>query len=681
MTLFKRQTRTKHCLNALGMSCAMASALALAEAEELPQLEEMIVEGSEHLKHSEPTELTEQLLKVPGTLGDPLSAVFSLPGVLETDDGKAAVRGSSPRDNAFNIDFLPAGYVFHDFGNSIFNENLIRDFGLQAGGFGAEYGDANGAIFDVSLRDPRDQAIKTTLDASFLQAGLMLEGTITPAHTFYLSARESLLHILLRAFDEEETDEEDDDLEFEQYPRASDYQAKYLWRPNEYSKLSILALGASDRAAINIGDRADAALVDPGSRGSASIDTAFNSVGAHWVFERGQHHWQLAAGRLFESRRDRLAGGAEFQDIDSTSITLKSRYDYQLNDSIGLTIGAEQRNYRFDYEINARYRSCSEFTPSCDTDPGELIQEADSQSLKTLAAYIESEWSPVKRLHIKPGVRWQSTSYLDETHVEPRLSARWNLTSNWNINGAWGQYHQLPDADEIVPRFGNPNLVSPKATHYVLGLAGNLERGLSLKFDIYYKDLAELVVDVADSRNYLNAADGKAYGAELMLRRQQTGSPWYGWLSLSYARSERRNALSGLQAKADYDTPLVAKIVFNYQLGQWNIGARWNYRSGLPFTPIIGNQENPDFAGFYRPVYGRLNSSRAGAYHRLDLRAEHPFTFRSAEGFYYFDIINAYNNDNGSSVVYKPVAGSPDYVLEQEESYGLLPSVGIKLSF
>ncbi len=46
------------------------------------------------------------------------------------------MRGSGPDDNAFIVDFLPASYIFHDFGHSIFNENLIRDFGLKAAGFG-----------------------------------------------------------------------------------------------------------------------------------------------------------------------------------------------------------------------------------------------------------------------------------------------------------------------------------------------------------------------------------------------------------------------------------------------------------------------------------------------------------------------------------------------------------------
>ncbi len=680
-TLHRSNTRARLSLIALAACAYTVQVSAAALDSETPAMEELNVQGQETGPATEPTQLTQQLLKVPGTLGDPLSAIYSLPGVLETDDGEPAVRGSSPRDNAFNIDFLPAAYVFHDFGNSIFNENLIRDFGFQPGGFGAQYGDANGAVFDVALRDPRAQPVQTTVDASFLRAGLMFEGSIAKDHTFYVSARESLVHLLIKAIEDADKEEDDDDIEFKQYPRASDYQAKYMWRPSNQHSISVLALGASDRGAVDIGDQSDEALIDPGSSGTASLDTEFRSIGANWIADYGRHYWQTAIGQLNESRRDRIANGSEYLNIDSRSLTVKSTYHFQFNDSLELASGIEYRDYDVDYDFNARYRSCSEFSTDCDTVPGELLEQTDAQSLSTSAVHASAQWAATDRLVITPGVRWQHTSYLGETHVEPRLTLSWALDANWAFNGAWGRYHQLPDADEIVPVIGNPDLDSPESSHYLLGLSGKLAEHWFVDADVYYKDLKKLAVDVDDQRNYLNAANGKAYGAELMLRRQVADSPWYGWLSFSYARSERRNSLNAQITKADYDTPLVIKAVLNYQLGRWNLGARWNYRSGLPFTPIIGNEENPDFPGFYRPVYGALNSERASNYHRLDLRAEHPLTLWGAEGSYYIDIINAYGRDNGGSVVYKPVANSSEFALEKEDSYGLLPSIGIRLTF
>ena len=68
---------------------------------------------------TEITEDAEKLINMPGALGDPLRAVYALPGVVAAGGsmGEPAVRGSSPDDNYFEVDFMPAGYIFHDFGS------------------------------------------------------------------------------------------------------------------------------------------------------------------------------------------------------------------------------------------------------------------------------------------------------------------------------------------------------------------------------------------------------------------------------------------------------------------------------------------------------------------------------------------------------------------------------------
>lgn len=646
------------------------------------QLEEVIVDGQQDQDLTAPSLLTEKLLNVPGTLGDPLRAIFSLPGVVEVEDGdgQPAVRGSGPEDNTFLIDFLPTSYVFHDFGNSIFNEHLLRDFGLKAAGFGSRYGQATGAVFDVSLREPRQQDLTTTLDASFLRAGALLEGRLTDNQAFYVSARESLVHIILEAIEGDEEIEEEEDIAINNWPRASDYQAKYAWTPNENNRVSVLAIGASDRAAVTFGGTSDAALVDPGLNGRASIDTKFNSVGLRWDYSDERNELKTGLGRLEEERRDRLGDGAEYQDVDVISLTAKSHYSRQITDSHRVTVGGERQRQEFDYSVKLRYQSCSNFDPGCDVDPGELIQEADRQEVTTTTAFLEDAWQVTAGLLVTAGMRFARDDYLDERFAEPRLEAEWEVNDNWRLIGSWGKYHQLPLVDEIIPVFGNPQLRSPEATHYVVGTKGQFGDGWSIDLDLYYKDLENLAVNVDDDRNYVNAASGEAYGAEFMLQKAQRDR-WYGWFALSYAKTRRSNELTGLTTNADYDTPIVANLVLNYQLGKWSIGMRWNYRSGMPYTPIIGNRENPDYPGFYLPVYGKLNSKQASPYHRLDLRAERPFQFSRFEGSYYFDIINAYARRNGGSVQYEPIANSAEYKLEEEEGLPLIPSVGVKFVF
>src|SRR5687768_11596607 len=91
--------------------CAFGAATsATYAAQEDESLEEVTVTSKRITRTTEPTGQTMKLLAVPGGFGDPLQAIYSLPGVVPTEEagGAPAVRGSGPEDNAFIVDFLPA---------------------------------------------------------------------------------------------------------------------------------------------------------------------------------------------------------------------------------------------------------------------------------------------------------------------------------------------------------------------------------------------------------------------------------------------------------------------------------------------------------------------------------------------------------------------------------------------
>lgn len=646
------------------------------------KVEEVTVRGQRIADDANrPGPTTEKLLKVPGSFGDPMQAIYSLPGVVATDDGggQPAVRGSGPDDNTFLIDFLPASYIFHDFGHSIFNENLISEFGMKAAGFGARYGRATGAVFDVTLRDPRNQPLTTTIDASLLRAGALLEGRITDNQAFYVAARASVIDQILKASDYKP--DEEDDITFKQFPQDRDFQAKYTWDINDHNQLSVLALGAWDKAAVDFGGRSDQGLIDPGSTGRSSLDTSFISQGVRWRYLDEVNTLQTAIGHLQESRRDRRGNLGEYLDLDLDEWTAKAHYDRRLSNTNTLAAGFEYRRSRYDYAIMMRYKSCTIFSPDCGTDPGEMTQTQDVREINTTDAFIEDIWKIAPQVTLTGGVHFSRNDYLQENHVEPRLAAQWDFAPGWEVHASGGKYHQLPRIEQIVPVYGNPLLEAPQATHYVLGVGHKLDGVWSVTADLYYKDLTKLVVDVRDPRLYVNNATGKAYGAEFLVNADPHGR-WYGWASLSLSKTERLNGITGTTAAFDYDAPVVANLVLNYRINpRWEAGLRWNFRSGMPYTPIIGNKPNPDYPGYYLPVYGELNSERASAYHRLDLRFERKFEGERVRGSYYVDIINVYGRKNGGAVMYEAIEGSSDYKLKEREGLPFFPSIGVKITF
>ena len=686
-----RDQRKNKATWAAWLAVSYMSAVTAAEPQSRSDSLEAVIVTAERISETPPTEATiqtEKLLDVPGSFGDPLQSVYALPGVLPTDEigGAPAVRGSGPEDNYFLTDFLPTGYLFHAFGFSIFNENLIRDFGIKNAGFGARYGRAIGAVFDVNLREPRQEAFATTVDASFLRIGGMIETELTDTQAVYVSARESLLHLLLKARDE--SIEEEEDIRFDQYPRARDLQAKYTWRINDTNRLSFLVVGAYDATGVSFGEGADLALIDPGSAGSAKFERQFSSEGLNWTYDDGTNRLRTAIGHLRVSQDLRFGNLGEFSNNDSDRITARTQFERTFARSHAVAAGLELQRAEFDYATRLRYRSCSRFNPECEIDRGPMTEATDDARMDFASAFLEDRWSITDDFALTLGLRGERVDYQDESYVEPRVAAHWQLDPRWEVRAQWGEYHQQPRISELLPVVGNPQLHSLEATHYVLGVTHRIDDRWSWSAETYYKDLDLVIVDVPTEQRYVNGASGKAYGLELMLNKDRApyvaGSHdrFYGWFNLGLSKTKRDNDLDGTRAPFDYDAPIVANLVVNYRWNVlWDAGLRWTFRSGMPYTPIVGNRENPDFADYYLPVYGELNSSRASPYHRLDLRLERRFAGNRLEGSVYVDIINAYARENGGAVRYKPIPNSSNYELEEEDQLPLLPSIGVKLVF
>jgi len=176
-------------------TCSLTSLAAVAQSNtaDVTELDEIIVE-----EQGEPeTELPlgigisgETLRNAPGSGGDPVRTLQSLPGMTFTDDEESlpAVRGSRPGDNYFEADFAPVDYLFHVDGLiSVFNADLIESFDIYQSAYGPEFAGVTGGVFDVKLRDPKTDQFTTTVDISLLQAGALVEGPISDTQSFYLA--------------------------------------------------------------------------------------------------------------------------------------------------------------------------------------------------------------------------------------------------------------------------------------------------------------------------------------------------------------------------------------------------------------------------------------------------------------------------------------------------------------
>ena len=634
----------------------------------------------------------DKLLKVPGAGNDPLQAIASLPGVTFGTGPRAApaVRGSSPADNRYIIDFIPVGYIFHSDSSSILNDNSIKDFSLDAAAFPGQYHDATGAVISANSRDPYLDQGQTIVDLSVLKASLFIERNIDEKQGFYLSARQSLFQYYIENF------LDDEDFELTTLPEYYDYQGKYQYKVSGQEKVSINLLGARDKAGILFDEDSDQVQQDPGLSGSAEFSDYFDSQSILWEKYNDEGGSQVSSISRLSRELDFEIGAANKLDINSTDYSIRSQWSSILNFQHELLWG-------FDYtlrdiDFNGRFDGppCDEFRVDCRlVDSTETITSGDTINISSIDINIADSWAVNNFWTLTPGISLAYDDYTEQQFFEPKLQSRLLLSDDWALTAAYGDYHKLPDNfGSYTKDFGNPDLKQTEATHYEIGIEHQFNERWFWKVEGYYKDLSNLVISRASTDfypglstedynalpRYTNDADGEAWGFEFFTNKTLSDD-WYGWLSIAYSETKRKNLITGESFKYDYDQPWIVNLVSNYQLNQdWQIGLKWRYQSGQLITPIIGAEDanDTDNPGLFNPIYADLNSKRLPDYHRLDVRADRSFKYDNWQMDLYFEVLNLYGQENVVGYDYK----NADYSeRENQTDLPTIPAVGIKAIF
>lgn len=662
--------------------------------DEDKELEEVRVIGTRDRASTEMTKETQQLLGIAGAANDPLQALYALPGVtFSTSDGpggsEPVIRGSAPQDNAYFIDLIPASYLFHLFGNSIFDPHIVSSFELYPAAFSSKYGNATGGIIDVTLREPRRQPFTTTLHTSLLTAGALVETRLGEKQSLYAAYRRSTMDLLL---DEDDIDVDDEGFRIDKLPVSDDYQFKYSWRPNENNNISIVAAGASDTLAATFDADSQEALRDPDFAGPASIQQGFDSQGFIWDWRGSSRGLTGIFSHI--SQDDNLVYGK-----DQHENTLADRYlarlffRQDLNGGHALSMGLSLEDIAYDLDFNAKLVACNDLDPECSTVDAKYVSYQDTLKVFAHELHLEDRWSLSPRQALTFGIHYSGDDYLGRGRIEPRLRYEYQFNEKLSTYLAAGRYSQLPQLREMIDVLGNPDLTTVKADHFVLGVNQKFRREWSWNADVYYKNMQDIVVssglDAAAGR-YSNGAEGKAYGAEFLLKKDLTDR-WYGWAALSLAASDRTRTATGETIQFEYDKPILFNLVANRRVGNsWMMGLRWSYQSGGRYTPIVDLLPSSSHPEVMEPVYGKLNAERLPAYHRLDFRAE--YTRPKTWGYwkFYIDVLNAYNKKsvvgyeyapNGKKLIAPPAGYGPHVPVRATTSDGLFPSIGFEVQF
>jgi TonB family protein len=642
-----------------------------------PEVAEITVRGEKP-----PREVTRRVLeqrevqKIPGTNGDALRAIENMPGVARPPgfSGVLIVRGSAPQDTGIFVDGTQIPIAYHFGGvTSVVPSEMLGRIDFLPGNFGPEYGRAMGGVVDIGIRSPAKDGIHGVAKVDLLDARLFVEGPLGKTTRFLAGARRSWIDAWIGS-----ALEAGGSASVTAAPVYYDYQAAIEQDIGTHTTGRIILLGSDDRLKFVLNAPADG---DPTFGGSLESHTRFYRLQARtetritkdvrWTNQvsYGADHTSFGIGENFNI------------DLHTKPLSFRSDLRAKLSNVFTVVAGTDTLWTEADVRVLA-----GPIPEDGQTNGPGFGRTRRLQTLDTFlfqpAAYGMIEIAPTKGLRLLPSVRADYSSDIRDWRVAPRLAARWDVASGprrTTVKGGLGVFQQPPQPYQSYRPFGTPNLRHNQAIHASAGIEQQLTDHIDVSVEGFLKKLDHLVDQRPDANGslgsllYVNSGSGRVFGGEVLLR-YKPDARFFGWLAYTLSRSERRADDSESYRIFDFDQTHVLTALGSYKLGRgWEVGARFRYVTGNPYTPPVSAAYDAD-AGAYSPLNGAPFSGRDAAFHRLDVRIDKTWELGVLKLTAYLDLQNAYFRQNPEGRTYNFNYARSDSV----KGLPILPVIGLR---
>ncbi|WP_428266026.1 TonB-dependent receptor [Haliangium sp.] len=617
----------------------------------------------------------EELTRIPGTRGDALTSLKSLPGVANADaagsgPGLLVIRGAAPEDSKIAIDGIEIPILYHFFGlQSIVPSEFIEAIDYMPGGFGAEEGRATGGVINVTTRSDQIDGYTGFAELSFINFAGFVEGPISKRHNLQFSAglRRSAIDLVLPL-----VIPEDSGIAFVTAPQYYDGQLRVDWRPSYRHRVSVLGLMSFDLLTL-LND-----IIDPNeplASGRWENETSFTRVIATWKYSSDELENRLVGSVGTTGFRFDIAD-ERYLRVDGTDIEVRDDALWNVNGHLRLRAGGELRVRTSDLDILFPLPPQEGSGGPGNFSSAPTLEVNEQIDSNTAALYTAADVRPLDGTTITAGLRLDHFDRIDEQTLSPRLTLRQELGQDWTVHAALGSYSRAPQQAEEL----QSNLMPELATQYVLGADYDILPGVSASMSGFYTDRRQLVVQdpvMADNdpeNAYVNRGRGRSFGAEALIRAKLPG--FFGWVAYTISRSDRVDEPLGERRLFDFDQTHNVIVVGSYTWGAWEFGGRWQYSTGSPVTPVVDSLYLSDL-NIYVPVYGEVNSDRLDPSHQLDVRIDRTWRFDTWRISAYLDVTNVYANPRTLGFRYNFDFSRREAI----EELPLVPALGVRGSF
>ncbi|WP_100628747.1 TonB-dependent receptor [Algoriphagus formosus] len=714
------------------VSQAKAIQLDFELQEDASELSEVVV--SSEFTRSEETPLsvrrlnTNEIERYPGGNRDISRVIQSLPGVASTASFRndILIRGGAPNENKFFIDEIEVPVINHfaTQGSSggpvgILNVNLIKNVDVITGGFPANRMNSLSSFFEFELKEGRRDEMFTQLTVGASELTLSNEGPIGDKTTYLFSARRSYLQGLFRLLG----------LPF--LPTFNDFQVKTTTKLNDKTELTFLGVGAIDNFVLNQDIPDDETEEERENRlyllGVLPIQEQWNyATGLKLKRFRENGFWTFVLSRnMLNNRSFKYANNDESSEdnLIFDYLSQESENKFRAENSIFGT------GYTLKYGVNYEYSRylIENFDRATLSSTGQVIDISSISNFNSYGAFISgSKTFDGERLLLTGGIRMDGsdfgrTAQNPLNQISPRISVSYQLKPNLFATANAGIYYQRPPYTVLGFRNNEGELINQqndvrfiRNNQLIAGIELlQPEKNRRFTAEAFYKrysnypssvlngiSLANLGADfgVIGNEAVISNSDGRAYGIEF-LAQQRLFNDFYGIAALTLVRSEFTNPNTEGFIPSSWDNRIILSLTAGKRFKKnWEIGARWRYLGGTPYTPFDVEESalisNWDLRNQGILDFTQINGERLPAFHQLDLRVDKKYYFKNWNLNWYFDIQNAYNfqaqqapllvpeRDDAGDLVVNPNDPSRYQLKLIENTAGnILPTIGLIIEF
>ncbi len=664
----------------------------------------------------------QEIERSPGSNRDISKVIQSLPGVASSPSFRndVIVRGGGPGENRFYLDGVEIPYLNHfsTQGASggpvgIINVDFIREVQLYSSAFPSARGNALSSVMDLRQVDGNKEKFGGRISLGSSDLAITLNGPISKNSSLIFSVRRSYLQLLFSA------------LKLPFLPTYNDYQLKYKIDLDKRNQLSVISIGALDKNKLNTG------ISNPDAFQQYILQSL--PVNNQWSYTfglvyrhfraKGYDTWVLSRNML-NNDQIKYTNNVEVPDsllfkYNSQEAENKLRYE-------GLT---DLVKWKISYGAGLEYAKYTNQTYQKVFIENQLLTLDYNSKIEMWKWNVFAQVNRAffnDRLNLNLGMRMDANNYSDRMNnllnqFSPRFSASYAFVPDkFFLNFNVGRYYQLPAYTSLGFRSNSGALVNDSlgikyisADHVVLGLEYLPKQNAKISLEGFYKYYRNYPFSIKDSvalaskgtdfgsvgdEPLLPISKGRAYGFEVLVRNADFFK-FNVIMTYTFVRSEFTNYYGQYIPSAWDNRHLINVTVGRKFKSNWEIGAKWRFAGGQPYTPWDMDKsslvEAWDAQGRGYLDYAAFNTLRLTSFNQIDIRIDKGFYFKKWSLMFYLDIQNVLNfqsqqpdllvntQENGSVVKYVDQQGLERYKLRTiENSAGtILPAIGIMVDF